>query len=142
MTKFMQWSDSYSVGVKQLDDEHRQLLDLVSQAMETIVSRAPAQRVAGRIDEIASLTRQHFAAEERLMEQTSYRELERHRAEHRSLLEQISKAKENYAHGAISAVDLCTTLAHWLLDHIAQSDKPFAEHFNKSGAEAQASPRR
>lgn len=136
MAKFLEWSNAYSVGMQKLDDDHRHLLDLVSQAMESIINRDPPKRVARRIDEIVSDTRRHFAEEERLMERTSYRNLVPHRAEHQALLEQISKALADHARGSISAVDLSTALAHWLLDHIVQSDKPLAEHLNKSGVGA------
>lgn len=134
MANFLEWSDAYSVGIQKLDDDHRELLDLVSRAMECIIARDPPKRVARRIDDIVSRTRRHFAEEEWLMERTSYPNLGPHRYEHQALLEQIAKALADHARETISAVDLCTALGRWLLDHIAQSDKPLAEHLNKAGA--------
>jgi hemerythrin-like metal-binding protein len=62
------------------------------------------------------------------MDQAAYPQSGPHKAEHRSLLTQLGTAKEEYASGALGAVDLCTYLADWLIDHIAKSDKLLADH--------------
>ena len=70
-----EWQDFFSVGVKTMDDQHRQLFALVDGLSESIQHRASASRRNEKKRELISYIRFHFSEEEKLLESHGYSRL-------------------------------------------------------------------
>jgi hemerythrin len=66
------WNESYSVKVKQCDDDHKKLFSSLNALHEAMMAGKGADAVRQTLKELADYTRYHFASEESLMQKTSY----------------------------------------------------------------------
>ena len=87
MSKFIEWSNELSVGIEEIDEQHKVLVDLLNQIHEAIQQRHGAEATGEIIDRLGEYTRIHFAVEESLMRILHYSEYERHKEEHDRLIE-------------------------------------------------------
>lgn len=67
------WNDSFSVGVKTIDQQHAGLFAIVNE-LHAAMMKGHAQSVVGPLlDKLVKYTPQHFAYEERMMDATCTR---------------------------------------------------------------------
>ena len=79
----MTWNDEMSVGVKELDDDHKQLIGMLNMAQETLSSARSREALEEVLDRLVEVTKVHFAHEETLFDRTGFPGAEAHRREHR-----------------------------------------------------------
>jgi len=76
--------------------------------------------------------REHFYAEERLMEIADYPALADHRIEQQNFKEWLAGARSDFERGALSSSDVAGTtrdyLTNWLVNHIKIVDKGYMGH--------------
>ena len=68
----MTWTDSMSVGVKVLDDDHKKLVDMVNELHDGILEGHRHEALAHVLDQLVHYTKVHFAREEQLFDKTKY----------------------------------------------------------------------
>jgi len=125
----IEWDNSYSVGVVVLDGQHKELIRLIN-ALEN------DQAVGPVLDRLAVYVREHFYAEERLMEIAGYPGLADHRIEHQNFKEWLAGARSDFERGALSPSDVAggtrKYLTNWLLNHIQVVDKAYMGHVEQA----------
>ena len=132
--RFVVWKDEYSVGVRQLDDDHQTLLNLINQ-FQTASHYFTGQRFEREaFDALIDYTRTHFAREEALMEQNGYPELPAHRAEHQQMIDKVESLLGEYdQRGHAVLQETAAFLKDWLLDHINGTDQAYAPFLAEKG---------
>lgn len=127
------WSNLFCVGVREIDDQHRTLVDLLNRLGE--VRDADAIDIQGEV--LARLTNyvgEHFAAEERLMLANGYADAPSHLQEHRKLSERVERMSAEFNQGKVPALDeLAVFLRQWLTFHILHTDKELGIALNAKG---------
>jgi hemerythrin len=128
------WNDGYSVKVKQFDDQHKKLIDMVNElhdAMKVGKGREVLEKIlAGLIQ----YTVTHFANEERLMKLHNYPGYEQHKKELNLLTLQVSDEQKKYREGsAVLSQSVMTFLKEWLQNHIQGTDKNYSAFLNSKG---------
>lgn len=135
MTKFVEWSDELSVGIEEIDEQHKLLTALINRMHEAIQERHGNQVVGEILDELTDYTRIHFAVEESLMRILDYPGYEEHHEHHRDLLEQVTDLKRKVAEGKASiGFELMHFLKVWLTKHIMEEDMLYSGFFLAAGA--------
>ena len=81
MAKFVEWSDVLSVGIEEIDAQHKVLVDLVNEMHQAIHQRRGSDAVREILAQLADYTRIHFAVEESLMRILGYPGYDDHKAE-------------------------------------------------------------
>jgi hemerythrin len=134
MSALFEWSDSYSVKVKALDNQHRKLFDLINE-LHTAMKAGRGKVAAGEIlRRLIDYTVYHFSAEEKLMEKHAFPELVAHRTEHKVLTDRVLAFKKDFdADTAPVTVELMNFLQQWLLNHIQRVDQRYADFMNAQG---------
>lgn len=129
------WSDKLSVGIPSLDEQHTVLFATINN-LHTAMMKGQARSVIGSLlHTLASYTRNHFAAEEVMMESAGYPALTAHRIQHRRLTEQVEDYTARYDRGDVSlGVQLSGFLTNWLTNHILRSDKEYGPCLKVHGA--------
>jgi hemerythrin len=129
------WNDRYSVGIYVFDVEHMQLLVLINDLYDAMVSGVSEAAILAILTGITAFAAHHFAHEEEFFHTTGYSDGEAHRAEHRRLLEEIALFKEWCADGDVRsiAVDLSAFLTTWFTEHTMGLDRTFCVHLRKIG---------
>lgn len=123
------WSENFSVGNEELDDQHKRLLDLCKRAVECLSDRdrhrnaADARRI---LDEIAEYVRLHFRAEEQWMQQHAYPNLEPHKKAHALYEMKLESLLADAQHGVLDVGELFLYLADWWTQHILEMDQDYA----------------
>jgi hemerythrin len=63
----MTWGPKLSVGVPQIDDQHKKLIELVNRLNEAMIAGHGRDLIGSTLSELVKYTQYHFACEERLM---------------------------------------------------------------------------
>ena len=128
------WSDSLSVKVKQFDDQHKKLVDMLNQLFDAMKTGKGSQVLGDILKQLIAYTQTHFAAEERLMKQYGYPDFEAHKKEHNTLVVQVLDLQKQFQEGkAVLTQNVMTFLRDWLSKHIQGDDKKYGIFFNGKG---------
>ena len=125
----IQWSRWMSVGIDDLDEDHRVLIAIVNKLYDD-VNRGDSKVVESILDELIAYTRHHFAAEEACMAQANYPTFTAHKALHDSLTRQVETYRDLFREkqGDISGEEVFIFCADWLGKHILKEDTRFGEY--------------
>ncbi|AAR33734.1 bacteriohemerythrin [Geobacter sulfurreducens] len=128
------WSDSLSVKVKQFDDQHKKLVDMVNQLFDAMKAGKGNQVMGDILKSLIQYTQTHFAAEERIMKQYGYPDFEAHKKEHNALVMQVLDLQKQFQEGkAVLTQNVMTFLRDWLSKHIQGDDKKYGVYLNGKG---------
>ncbi|MGY9005839.1 MAG: bacteriohemerythrin [Alphaproteobacteria bacterium] len=83
------WSDSYMIGVDEIDRDHQKLFDIVKK----VEIAAQADECSKLVDAFLEASRTHFASEESLLSKEEYPDVETHRLYHRDMLDKAKALK-------------------------------------------------
>lgn len=121
--KDLVWDSSLSVHVKEVDDDHRRLVDLFNSLGHAVAQGEAKGYIEALLEELISLTAWHFRHEERLMLRHGYEGLDEHRVEHEQLIESARALQQRFVQGSepLSIEDI-EFLEHWLTEHIYVAD--------------------
>jgi hemerythrin len=130
----MTWSEALSVNIKEIDDQHKKLVDLINQ-LHAAMLKGEGKIVVGPIlSELTAYTVYHFKTEEGYMERFAYPNTQAHRLEHQRFVKKVGEFKAAYDAGSIGlSNEVMHFLADWLKDHILVTDKKFGPFFNSKG---------
>ncbi len=120
----LQWTHALSVGVEQIDEQHRELFRRVDRLLDAMIAndRAEGMRLVAFLREYVQL---HFSAEEALMHARNYPGLADHATEHAAFSADLdSLAGEFLAQGPTAALvlELERRVCGWLRDHVSLRD--------------------
>jgi hemerythrin len=119
----LQWKPEYSVGIKSMDDEHREMIDLINGLYEQMGSDSDPLPVEEGLGEIFNLISMHFALEERIMKNSKYDEYRAHKDDHEELLDQIRDLMDDFASNPESGAEhLKQGLSDWFGGHFSTFD--------------------
>lgn len=128
------WDPQYSVGIEEIDSQHRHLFALFNELYEALQQgRGPAV-IHKVLADVVEYTGYHFAHEEALFLHFDYPHTQAHLAEHETLTEQAKLLSERLQEGQ-KDVMLATLkfLSDWLTDHILGSDMRYASFLREKG---------
>jgi hemerythrin len=122
MPNRVQWDPRLSVGNATLDAQHRNLLEHCNALADCLAEAGPEgdRKFRQLFEELMALSREHFAAEEALLERCGYPDLEAHRNE-RDEFDYL--AAEIITTENFDKDELQTFLALWWTGHILGSVK-------------------
>lgn len=128
------WSDTYSVNVREVDEQHKKLIDLINKLHDAMKVGKGSQMIGDVLASLIDYTGSHFATEERYMKLHSYPEYEHHKKEHNLLVMKVLDVQKNVQSGkAPITQDVMMFLKDWLVKHIQGEDKKFGPFFNSKG---------
>lgn len=137
MTHFV-WIDEYSVGDATLDEQHQELIRLMSELHALLqkpeaVDGPQAEKI---FDGLAAYIMHHFAYEEQRMADAGYPvdKLAAHRAEHQALIRHVQEYHARVSAGDLEGLrDLLPYLyGEWLIHHICQNDQDYTGYLQQA----------
>lgn len=133
MKEFITWSDTLSVGVHEIDDQHKELLNMLNELNKAIEGGWGKEARKEVINKLVEYTRVHFTTEESVMSISHYPDIEAHKKQHEILIDTVHDYIKKYEHDpSSSSYDLLFFLKRWLTEHIIKSDKRFGEFLIKT----------
>ena len=125
----VRWKKSFSTDVVSVDSEHRVLIDMLNQFIDSDSNLDEALKV---FDEVTLETINHFKHEERIMMNIKYPRYELHREKHRRLVADITKYRSSInASQEANIQELIRYLKYWLLRHLVSEDTQLRQYLNK-----------
>jgi hemerythrin len=132
----MEWNDKLSVGIEEIDDQHKALVELLNQLHTAIHEKHGTAACMEILDKLVEYTRVHFTVEESLMRILSYPEYEDHHEEHDKLIRQVVELQQKLKSGKANiSFELLHFLRGWLSHHILETDKAYVPYFLSKGVE-------
>ena len=132
---FMAWTEKYSVGIAQIDQEHKKLIALINELYEAM-SQGKGNEVQGKVfDGLVAYCRTHFANEEGLMKKYGYPAFPDHKGIHDRLTAKVAgMANDLKAGKAQSVIQTSNFLKDWRNKHILETDQKYAPFLQEKGA--------
>jgi len=119
----LEWKEEYATGIDDVDDEHKDLIDVINRLHELLLAEDAKLTVPAFFARLIDGVSAHFALEERIMGESGYPDLEAHRADHERLLDEIRDLVDAFAQAdEVDSVDLAMRLEPWFSQHFATHD--------------------
>jgi hemerythrin len=135
------WSATLETGNPALDEQHRVLFSLHTEAIES-ARRGDGPAVRTVLAELLDRTREHFACEEKLMAEACYPQRELHGKAHREFMGDLVALVAEGTHDPSSKVLrlwLESRYASWWKWHLRTDDVALARHLTAPAAPAASS---
>ncbi|MCB1825037.1 MAG: hemerythrin family protein [Candidatus Competibacteraceae bacterium] len=141
--EYITWSKELSVGIQELDEQHKILIGLINQLYnEAILKKPDHSIISGIFNELAQYTIIHFSVEESLFRIFDYLNTDAHQQHHEQLKETLSDIQNKFHQGAPVTLELMSFLRQWLKQHIMKDDKQYQTFFLEKGFNADWSKKR
>ncbi|MBN1398162.1 MAG: hemerythrin family protein [Bacteroidetes bacterium] len=132
--RFLEWEDSYNIGVKEIDIQHRGLFDIVSRLFTSRNYQTEGKYFIATLSQFIDYTKVHFATEERYMREAEYPKLDAHQKEHNEFLSEVielARDCENKVPGIEQKI--LDFLKSWYIKHILGTDRDYQKSFMEKG---------
>jgi hemerythrin len=127
----LEWTPALSVGIEEIDGQHRELFRRAGRLVEGI-RRGDPEEVEELVDYLHGYCVSHFGAEEAAMRDARYPGYARHKAEHDQFIADLLdiSVESDEGGGAFVAVKIDHWLSGWLRDHVSRIDTELGRFLN------------
>lgn len=134
--KITEWDEKYSVGVNELDNQHKQLINILSDLYEAMQAYNTDGVLGEILNRLMDYTKYHFSSEETYMTQYDYLDLVSHKKEHEAFIKKVTEFKVLFDAGESSSsigLSITSFAKEWLFNHISGTDKKYGPYLNSKG---------
>jgi hemerythrin len=130
----IQWNDSLSVGIVEIDRQHQRLVAMINE-LHDAMRQGKGKDILGKIiNGLVTYAGTHFKTEEKYFDQFQYPEATTHKKEHSDFTQKVAEFKGKFDTGqAVLSLEIITFLSNWLQHHINVIDKKYGPFFNQKG---------
>lgn len=130
----IKWNQFYSVQIKEIDNQHKKLIDLINQMYDAMKAGKGKEALSTVLAELVDYTAYHFETEERMFLQQGYAEYEAHKVIHDDLTKRAKELKDQLDRGNnLITMDVMLFLSNWLNVHILEVDKKYGPYLSSKG---------
>lgn len=128
-----EWNDELTVGNDFIDNDHKKLVKLVNDSHNAMEEGRGNDVIGKVLNNLVNYTKQHFKREDDEMARIKYALSKTHQIEHDKLLKQVGDLQNDFNNGKMMlTIKVSKFLKDWLVTHIMQTDKLFAEAIRKA----------
>jgi len=132
--KTINWRDEFSVGVDEMDRQHKKLLTMINRLIEEQHTLTDQKTIAELLDGMIDYAQEHFRAEEFLMAEYDYDRKAWQEMRHKEFIDKTLSFMTAADIGPnILSVALLDFLSSWLVNHILTEDMQYKEFFRSKG---------
>jgi hemerythrin len=116
----IEWKDSYSVGVKSIDDQHQKLFRIINELFMAIKESRQSEAMGG--------------TEEKYFEEFGYEKKAEHKAMHQVYVGKIKSFQDEFdKNNAFISHEMLDFLEDWIIYHVTSEDKKYSQCFRDHG---------
>jgi hemerythrin len=132
--QFLEWEDSYNIGVKEIDIQHRGLFDIISRLSTSRNYRTEGKYFFATLNQFIDYTKVHFATEERYMREAQYSKLTEHQQEHAEFMIEVMKLARD-CEKKLPDIEqtILNHLKNWYMIHILGTDRDYQKALKDRG---------
>ncbi len=133
MATYLEWKDSYLVGVEEFDQDHQHLIGIANQAIAAAEADTKFADVRDLLDDLIEEAVVHFENEERIMGDVDYPGLAEHQEAHNQLIRTFIKYKSELKFKRLEVSEVAGFIIDWLVVHIKTFDMNYGAYFKTRG---------
>ena len=129
----LEWSEGLSVGIPEIDLEHRHFIGLVNSLNEAILDRLELGEIERRMRLILEDAGSHFAHEERLFAEWSYPEAAEHAGKHAEISLALQKIMRGISTRTLEPelIEIGLAIRQTLVDHLLIEDMKYSAYYRQ-----------
>jgi len=134
MTQKITWTPDMSVGVEEIDNQHKYFIGIISDFYSALNERKIQTELGVILDKLIDYAVLHFNTEEKYFDKFNYEFKDEHKAIHQKVKQQLLDFKENFNKSGVDIVpDFMDFLTNWLVDHMESEDQKYVKCFHEHG---------
>ncbi|HJN50975.1 MAG: bacteriohemerythrin [Pseudomonadales bacterium] len=132
----IEWSDKFTVGVEVLDEQHKTLVGMINNLLETPNVASNTAIITELLNAMIQYAITHFETEEGLMRRYTYPAFESQKEQHVEFMKNTSefcKVEEGTVVIENFSDSVLTYLREWWVNHILVDDMKYKSFFAEKG---------
>lgn len=130
----IQWIPALSVGVKELDDQHKKVFEIINKVYDGLSIKSDKKLLPDVFQDLIDYANVHLKREEFYFEKFDYPEKESHVATHNAYREKIKNFQKRWESGESGVIyEITKFLNDWWQNHIYKVDKRYTIFFQEHG---------
>lgn len=130
--KFILWDKSLSMGINDIDDQHKHFIGIINQAYQSHFEKDKSV-MKNILNDLIEYARIHFSTEEEYFKKWDYPYTEEHMKEHEKLLLKVLKFEDKFESGKCDCDEFLKFLKDWLENHLMTYDIKYSKYFKEKG---------
>lgn len=126
----IKWTEDLSVGVDEIDNQHKELIEKINNLAESIKENKGKEEVVKTLKYLEDYVAGHFSMEESYMEELGYEDYSSHKKEHASFIMDFLNLKLELS-GNLPNITLVVhvykRIWEWFKEHICKVDKSLGD---------------
>jgi hemerythrin len=132
--KKLEWEEKYSVGVEELDNQHKHMFAVINELLDSINSGTTEEHLGNVIESLIKYKIFHFETEEKYFKEFNYEGASDHISKHKEFNDKLMVLKEKNPNYTVEfAFELIDFLEDWLINHLMVVDQQYKECFHSHG---------
>ena len=128
------WGEDFSVGVRVLDEQHKQIVTLVNTLIEMSDAKIGSEIISDTLTKMTLYAINHFSKEEEYMFEYNYPEYSVQKKQHSEFKRKtVDFCMETMAHKETVPAEIFMYLKSWWTNHILKEDMKYKKFFNERG---------
>jgi hemerythrin len=128
MDNSFDWNDEYSIGIEEIDVQHKQILHLIKKNYLLAANSIENVEVKKLLEELMKYMQYHFNSEELLMKVYDYPKSSEQKTQHELLMTELAIHVREIESGKGNMVQLLFTMMKWFIGHDNEYDKEFGKY--------------
>lgn len=140
--KLIEWGPKYMLGLKEIDDQHYEIVKLINQIHESVNSGVRDHKfVLSVLKQLDAYVSHHFSTEEKIFVATKYPGMDQQKREHRVFSAQVRELHKQFEKSFFDLRSVLRFMVGWFMEHTQGSDRNFVtywkEQSHKSGGKGE-----
>lgn len=130
----VEWNEGMSVGIHEIDVDHKRFILLIGDLNRAIVDRMDLEEIKRRLQLILDDAAKHFAHEEKLLREWRYPDAAEHAKKHAHALKSLEEIQDQlFAYKMTSEwIDVGIKVKDILINHMLTEDSKYAEFYRST----------
>ncbi|MDO8351312.1 MAG: hemerythrin family protein [Gallionella sp.] len=131
----LDWDESLSVCIPEIDAEHRHFMQLINELNEAIVGRMGMAQIKSCMQAVIYDAEAHFAHEEALFREWDYPETEQHMSRHAEIIQALHEIMGRFEHDGLEyeLIEAGLAVKAALIEHLLTEDMKYRDYCLVSG---------
>lgn len=128
-----EWKNTYSVGIKEIDKQHKNLLGIGEKLVYVMENTTKGldqyDEIKRLLKELYEYTIYHFNSEEELMKKHDFLELPSHQFQHKLFVKKLEAMDlDGFDNDQLESTNqLLDFIANWITEHILKEDQKYSK---------------
>jgi len=126
----LNWDDSLSTGIINIDNQHKELLSRLSEFLVAMEDGKGKNEIKDTLDFLEEYVIKHFNDEEEIQKKNNYPKYNLQHQQHEAFKEELKKLRDTFdkaGESVLLALNIQGKIINWVKNHIMTLDKELGE---------------